>query len=707
MNVIPENKFAVNYLQARGIDLEKALSLGVEITTRETAPRGIWHTRLKFDHWHNGKLLPDIIDEAIWISCADGARTIQSYSARVFPEPKDKEGKAVKFLSTKDSGGYPFIPPATWEVAAKSSHSLCLVEGPVKALSVLQAGGLPIGLGGVWMAARMDENFRTDLVPVLRDNFEWRSRRLHVIFDADSTTNLAVKQALLRTAIVFWAYGTEAKILQWPLNQGKGIDDFLAAKIGGEIAPSKIFELLCDEAVPLAQILGPVDLERVELELFHSRLTGVLLEQLCRMTAKPLNIGVATLRNEIIEARRKQAVAVAVKPPPNVVPRALPEILASIVEILNRYVVFPFPDEQATVVALWVVHTWLFAAFDFTPYLFIYSPAVRSGKTRFFEVLEMICRNTVLCEGATSAALLRIIGEAVPPTFLLDEMDVLYSRKSRGGNSGEAENMRGFLNAGFKRGAKFLRCAFKGKEIFTQELPAYSPKAMAAVTRCLPHSVSDRSVPIAIERQGKKKKAARLRGRDYPKSVEPLRDELEVLSLDQELLEALSNARPAMPDELHDRQQDICEPLLAIADHAGDWKTTDPETGKEKVVKWPEEAREALRKVFGQQEEDQDTGIRLLNDIKQIFDTTKESALFTGKLLLKLIGISDDAPWSEWFEADLKQDKPQSAASRLARCLKPHNIKPKSIRKEKIIGKGYSRDQFEKAWERYLTPEKK
>ena len=578
MNV-PETKFAAQYLRERGINLETALELGMEISANGSHPRGIYRARLGFDIWWNEKSLPDMIEEAIWFPCINAEGSVQSYSVRPFPGLIGKDGETVKFLASKNGSGYPFILPNVWRVASKPNHPLVLTEGPVKAMAVSQAGGLPVGLCGVWNAVRNDERSGTDLVPVLRDGFQWRGRKVYLVFDADHSTNPSVRQALIRTIIALRGYGAEATVVRWPITEGKGVDDFLARKSGGSVELSKLFATMCEAAVPLSEILKPIDLEHVELELSRSQLKSASLEQLCRVAAKPLGIRASTLLEEIVSDRGKRA-AKTERLLPNVVPRPLPEILNAIIEVLNRYVVFFLPEEQPIVIALWVVHTWLFEAFDYTAYLFTYSPAIRSGKTRLFEVLKMLCRNTELAEGATAAALIRLIDEANLPTFLLDEMDTVYS--GRRGRDPEAENMRRFLNAGFKRGAIFYRCAFQGKQIFVQKLPAFCPKAVAAIGQCLPSSVADRSIPIELERQGKKRKAQKMRDRELQLSAVLLRDELEVLTADKELLEILNRARPEMPEQLNDRQQDICEPLLAIADLAGG--------------EWPKKARDALTK---------------------------------------------------------------------------------------------------------------
>jgi hypothetical protein len=686
MNV-PETKYAVEYLLQRGIKLETAFGSGIDISANGSHPRGVYRSRLGFDVWDN-ELLSDLIEEGIWFPCIDGEGTIQSYFLRPFPPLTGTDGNTAKFLTPKNGNGYPFILPAVWQVAVKCSHPLFLTEGPVKALAILQAGGLPIGLGGVWMATRGNDGFGTDLHPVLADGFQWRGRKVYLVFDADFATNPSVRQALIRTLIVLHEHGANATVLRWPIAEGKGIDDYLAAKTGGTVPLPALFAEMCNAAVLLPGILETFDLEHVEMELIRSRLKGTSLEQLCRLVAKPLNVRASRLLEEILEERRKLA-AESPKPSlPNVTPRALPVILEAICEVLRRYVVFPLPEEQPVVIALWVLHTWLFVAFDYTPSLSIYSPAWRSGKSRLLEVLKLLCRNPEMTSGASAAALIRTNSETDPPTLLLDEMDTMYSRRK--GGDPEAENTRRFLNAGYERGATFLRCAWQGKEIVVQRLPAFCPKALAAIGQCLPETVEDRSIPVEIQRQGKEKRAEKLRKREAKTFVASLRDELEVLSAGKELLETLNKARPVMPEELNDRQQDICEPLLAIADHAGG--------------DWPEKARAALVRLYGRQDEERDLHIRLLADIKRVFEATGEQALSTQTLLTELVAIADDAPWPEWFEKALKDGQIKSAGSKLAYHMKRYRIKPVSVRIDDEVLRGYQRDQFKNAWERYLPP---
>ena len=369
-------------------------------------------------------------------------------------------------------------------------------------------------------------------------------------------------------------------------------------------------------------------------------------------------------------------------------PRPLGDLLDAVVGAFQRYIVFPL-REQASVIALWVAHTWAFRAFDYTPYLFITAASKRSGKSRVLEVAELLVKNGKKTESGSSAALVRSIEQENPPTFLLDEVDKLYT--GRKGGDGEADNTCRFLNAGYRRGAKFLRCVGQGASIEPKELPAFCPKALAGIGRCLPDTVADRSITIELARQTRDRRAERLRDREARAALAPLKNELQAWAEKPGVKEALEAARPVIPGELHDRAQDICEPLLAIADLAGG--------------EWPEITRSALVKLYAG-EEDADTGVELLKAIKALFDEKQADKLPTKDIIEWLVGL-EDGPWASWFEDALKHDKLKTAGSKLARLLKRYRndgVEHCKVRAGGETAWGYTRDCFRKAWERYLGP---
>jgi Protein of unknown function (DUF3631) len=389
----------------------------------------------------------------------------------------------------------------------------------------------------------------------------------------------------------------------------------------------------------------------------------------------------------------KQAAATEAKPAaPPVKPRPLGELLDAVERFLRNWVVFPLP-EQVSVIAAWIVHTWVFEAFDYTPYLFVFSAAKRSGKSRVLEVIEQLAKNPRLTPGASSAALMRSVDESNPPTMLLDEVDTIYGSKGAQQPGTEAENTRRFLNAGYRRGAKFLRCVGQGADINVKELPAFCPKALAGIDRCLPDTVLDRSLPIELVRQSRAEKAERFREREVRAIIAPVRAELEAWAQQQGVKDTLRDARPVLPEELNDRIMDITEPLIAIGDLAGGG--------------WPERIRRALVKLCST-EEDADISVKLLGDMKVIFDSRGTEKITTEEILEDLVAI-EDRPWAFMFDEALKHNNLRIAAAKLAARLKGYktpNGEPIKSRTIKLsdggTAKGYHRSDFLEAWSRYL-----
>jgi hypothetical protein len=53
---------------------------------------------------------------------------------------------------------------------------------------------------------------------------------------------------------------------------------------------------------------------------------------------------------------------------------------------------------------------------------------------------------------------------------LFDEIDTVFGPKAK-----ENEELRGLLNAGYRRGAKTYRCAVRGKVVEVEEIEAFPP----------------------------------------------------------------------------------------------------------------------------------------------------------------------------------------------------------------------------------------
>ena len=330
-------------------------------------------------------------------------------------------------------------------------------------------------------------------------------------------------------------------------------------------------------------------------------------------------------------------------------------------------------DSQAVVVSLWVAHTYTIDSADTTPYLSITSAEKQCGKSRLLEILETLVAKPWLTGRVTPAVLARKV-DSEKPTLLLDETDASF------GSGGEyVEALRGVLNTGHRRGGKISCCIRKGDDFTFQDFSTFCPKALAGIGK-LPNTIEDRSLPIRLRRAAPGEAIERFRRRNVEQEVQALKQQLEAWCM--EILPQLADARPKLPDELTDRQQDAVEPLLAIADAARS--------------EWPEIARIAVIDLgLEGQRTDESLGVQLLRDIRLVFNTQGKDRLRSVDLAASLASI-ETSPWCEWSNG-----RPLSAP-KLARLLKPFGIQPEVARVGERTPRCYLRTAFEDAFRRYL-----
>lgn len=200
----------------------------------------------------------------------------------------------------------------------------------------------------------------------------------------------------------------------------------------------------------------------------------------------------------------------------------------------------------------------------------------------------------------------------------------------------------------------------------------YCAKAIAGIGD-LPDTVADRSIPIRMKRKRAGDHVERFRSRDVAKPAAGLRD--TITSSVHGLSLHLQDARPDLPAELDDRAQDGWEPLLAIADLAGE--------------EWPHLARKAAIALSAGRELDEGTGHSLLLACRVAFDDSQAEQLTSTDLISGLSAIPE-APWGDYGGKPITGRK-------VAKLLQPYDIKPR----HKEAGSTYLRADFEDAWARY------
>jgi hypothetical protein len=350
------------------------------------------------------------------------------------------------------------------------------------------------------------------------------------------------------------------------------------------------------------------------------------------------------------------------------------ELLNDLSAFVRRYLVLS--TAQSDICALWTVHTHAIDAAEFTPYLHIFSPVLRSGKTQLLKLLSMLVLKPWFTGRVTSAVLVRKT-HGQHPTLLLDESDTAFSA-----GVDYAETLRGVLNTGFDRRGAYSMCERNGEGWDTRDFLTFSPKAIAGIGR-LPDTVQDRSIPIKLKRKLPTETCERFR----EKLVRPFAEQLHarIVRWTKANLKKLGRSSPLLPQELNDRQQDVCEPLLAIADFA--------------EGEWPMRARRALLELCtGQVTADESIGTVLLTDIRSWFAKSAADRVQTRRLL-KYLNSLEESPWAEFKSG--RALTPQG----LARLLRGFDIRPRDVRFGPGIQKGYLRAEFVEAWRRYLPPD--
>ncbi|MGW1287395.1 DUF3631 domain-containing protein [Streptomyces sp. NPDC002586] len=344
-----------------------------------------------------------------------------------------------------------------------------------------------------------------------------------------------------------------------------------------------------------------------------------------------------------------------------------------------------FPTEAAYVaVALWDAHAHLIDALDGTARLAFLSPEPGSGKSRALEIVETLTPRAATTVNASANALFRLVeADGGTPTLLFDEIDTVFGPKA-GGN----EEVRGFLNSGYRRGAKSLRCVGDGSNQSTEWFSSFCAVAMAGLGS-LPDTILTRSVIIRMRKKAPNEKAEPYRRRVHEKQGHALRDRLADWTAT--VHDQIAEAWPEMPDGVSDRPADVWEPLLAVADAAGGH--------------WPERARAACVELIktAQEGNEASLGVRLLTDLRdKVF--CGADRMPTAAILEVLLGL-DDAPW-----ADLNDDGKPLTSRGLSKLLKqyvrPDNtpIGPRGIRVGSGTPKGYYADDLSDAWARYCPP---
>lgn len=344
------------------------------------------------------------------------------------------------------------------------------------------------------------------------------------------------------------------------------------------------------------------------------------------------------------------------------------QLLDELRATLARYVILP-SAEAGDAVALWIATTHAQPAWQHATRLVITAPEKRCGKSRLLDIVETTCHNPLITVNISPAALVRSIGDD-PPTLLLDEADTVFGKKAADNH----EDLRGLINAGHQRGRPYIRWDAAARQ--PEHCPTFAMAALAGIGS-MPDTIEDRAVMIRMRRRAPGERVQPFRTRRDAPALHDLRDRITIWI--RKNLDDLTNAEPDMPVE--DRAADNWEPLIAVADAAGG--------------DWPDRARKACRVLTDAAEEDTTLGVRLLADLRTVFE---DAEALHGATILDRLHRLDEAPWADWYGRPLN-------ARDLAKMLKPFGVSSLDVKEGGVNKKGYRREHLYDAWNRYLRPE--
>ena len=297
-------------------------------------------------------------------------------------------------------------------------------------------------------------------------------------------------------------------------------------------------------------------------------------------------------------------------------------------------------------------------------------------------LISFLARRCVSSVEISEAALYRAIG-LWKPSFVIDEFDSVLASEDKGA-------LRSIINSGHTRGQGVIRCL--DPEFTPQLFETFCPKAIGMVGRKLPATTLGRCIIVELRRRKTSEPIERFAHKDNPELAE-LRSRLARWAVDNE--QALRDAKTPMPDTFDNRRADNWRVMLAIADLAGE--------------EWADKARQTAGTLEGASDTSS-IGVRLLADIKRIFDEGAHDCILSAKLV-ELLKEDPEGPWAEWGRGKgLTQNSlavllggggGRGRGSRGGFGIRSHDVHlPGGVH-----GKGYQRSQFEDVWARYLPVE--
>lgn len=340
-------------------------------------------------------------------------------------------------------------------------------------------------------------------------------------------------------------------------------------------------------------------------------------------------------------------------------------------------------QDDIHLIALWCAHTYVVEQTYSTPRLQVDAIMRGSGKTTVLEHLNHLAHHPVQAAAISSPALLtRMVSKGIR-TILIDEVD-----RSLNPNKPGVDDLIAILNSGYKQGAtRPVLVPGKNGEWDVEEMPTYSPVAMAGNAPHLPEDTRSRSIRVLLMPD--------VEGTVEPSDWEDIEDDADQLRI--ELADAMhagrnlvKQARPELPEGCIGRMREKWNPLARVAHVAGD--------------KWPGIVAELITNDIQEAEMERQDGlanlpksVQLIHDLSEIWQA--ENFIQTSQILSRL-----QTQFPHRWSTQSPTGKNLTAQG-MGRMLSQMKIYSSKDEKDK---RGYYRNQFDRVFRQFnLDPQNK
>lgn len=262
-------------------------------------------------------------------------------------------------------------------------------------------------------------------------------------------------------------------------------------------------------------------------------------------------------------------------------------LFSTLVQNLRKYIIFPL-NELYDIVALWIMHTYIYCIFRYVPYIWLNSTTAGCGKSTVLDVIYEYAFNSRTNVGSTPAATFRLV-EQNGSVLILDEFENMTGE--------DKALLLTILKVGFKAGSKVTRCS-TDNNFEPIEYSAFSPKIFAGITE-IDDVLLTRCIKIDMKMAKDKSMLQEFNNNnvDLKQESAKIRNDLHIFGLKYvDKIYNLYNNKDlfSLEKDYTPREKDLWKPLITIA------KIVDKEintSSEESILRYSKILHEELEKV--------------------------------------------------------------------------------------------------------------